>query len=97
MKSIILVYPPALFRNPQVVELMREQGMQSPISIEHSLTACERCDEQCWIGPQQLAVARRGLGEVVCFYCLMKDPDAAGSMGMISLNPDIDDVPRRSE
>lgn len=95
MRRIILIYPPAMFRDPAIIEAMRTQNLPSPISIQHSLTNCGRCEESGWIGPKQREAAAAGFGEVICFYCLMKDPPDE-AMGMISLNADIDKVPRRT-
>jgi hypothetical protein len=94
MTGIILIYPPEMFRDPAIIEAMRAHGLPSPISIQHSLTACDRCGKSGWIGPKQREAAAAGFGEVVCFYCLTENPPDA-EMGVISLNPDIDQVPRR--
>lgn len=91
---IILIYPTSMLTDPQVIKLMQQQGLRSPISIEHSIIDCERCNGPGWIGPHQLAAARNGLGEVVCYHCLTRDPQF-GSMPMVALNPDIDGAPRR--
>lgn len=95
MNMIILIYPPSLINSAESIEVLQREGIASPISIEHSLINCGRCDEQGWIGPKQRQAANAGAGEVVCFYCLTADPEIPEVVPMISLNADIDDVPRR--
>lgn len=95
MKPIIPIYPPEFLKEPEIVEATR--GLPSPVSIEHSLTGCERCGRSGWIGPRQRAMAEAGGGEVVCGYCIKKDPmlQNPAEMTVYSLNPDIDQAPRR--
>jgi len=95
MRAIIPIYPPAIFKDPRVIEATR--GLRSPITIEHSLIDCSRCGEPGWIGPKQRAAAQSETAEVICIYCFGKDPDvqAGSTFPMISLNPDIESVPRR--
>jgi hypothetical protein len=94
MRPIIGIYPPAMFTDPAMIEMMRRDNIPSPISIEHSLTTCTRCRGDGWIGPKQREVAAAGLATVICLYCITKDPELR-SMAMITLNPEIDQVPRR--
>lgn len=94
MKAFIPIYPPKIFKDPRVAEALRD--LQSPVSIHHTLIPCGQCGESGWIGPKQRAMADAGDGEVICVYCLMKHPDFRGEIPMISLNPDIDQAPRRN-
>lgn len=97
MRPIIPIYPPAMFKDPKIIEATR--GIRSPVTIEHSLTPCDRCGESGWIGPKQRQMAEAGVGDVLCIYCMVKDPEfqAAGVVPMVSLNPDIEQVPRRAQ
>lgn len=88
MKPLIPIYPPRMLRDPKVVNALREHGVQSPISIEHSLINCPRCEQQGWIGPKQRLLAEAGGGDVICLPCIAADPGAP-MLEVVALNPDI--------
>lgn len=68
----------------------------NPVSIDHTLTTCDRCGVEAWIGPHQLALHRDAGAERVCAYCINKDPElATGNVATATLNPNADDRPRR--
>lgn len=86
-----------LARDPKINAILKAEGQMNPVSTEHTPWRCERCSADCWIGPKQrLTVTLTGM-EAVCYRCILKDPDfqGAGEIAMVSVNPDIDDVPRR--
>lgn len=92
-ESIILVLNNDLAQDPRIAHV-------NPVSVEHTLIQCPRCHEDCWIGPQQkclaLASALNGGPQVRCYKCVLKDPETRGLLTeMISLNPAIEDAPRR--
>lgn len=93
-RMLIVIYPPEMFRDPRVIEVMRREELPSPISIEHSLATCLRCGRKGWIGPKQRAAADADEGEIWCFYCLSKIRGAL-SAPVVALNPDADSIPRR--
>ena len=77
---------------------LKTEGVMSPVSIDHALWDCERCHQKAWIGPKQkLAVTVQGC-EAVCYRCIFADPALSEALmggGMVSLNPGIDQRPRR--
>ena len=78
-------------------EITKRAGVELPRpSIEHSLTTCDRCGRDCWIGPvQALKRAMRGTA-TACFWCLI--PVIKGSAGVVihSLDHSADTKPRRT-
>lgn len=97
MSNIIILINQDLASDPEINEILRAKGMLHPISIEHSPWCCQRCSADCWIGPKQKLLATLTGLETVCYRCTFKDPEFAApdEVPVVSLNPDIVDVPRR--
>ncbi len=91
MRPIIAIINQDLARHPDLAHL------KSPVTVLHTPYECPRCKEDCWIGPKQLAFADTGNGEVLCYKCLFADPEvrAMGTLPTVTLNPGIEDAPRR--
>lgn len=66
----------------------------NPVSIDHSMTTCDRCNGNSWIGPQQFELVKAGQATKVCYRCAATDPELATASPLVT-NPDIDDRPRR--
>lgn len=67
-------------------------------SIEHSITQCQRCGQDCWIGPNQKQMADSVLFATlaICYVCIMLDPSLRPLVdNMVSVNQDIENVPKR--
>lgn len=79
---------------------MPADGPQIPKpSIEHSLTTCDGCGEDCWIGPGQKIqrVLRGGMG--LCYYCLFRTMQADNGwrdFHIVAADADADSKPRRT-
>ncbi len=100
MRSIVSIYPPELLQLPEIQAAIREGRISNPVSIEHSLIACSRCGQQGWIGPKQRQFAEERGSEILCIVpCLAGDQRAMEAVqrgNIASLNPDIENVPRRT-
>lgn len=72
-------------------------GLPNPVSVLHTHTTCSRCQALAWIGPEQRKVAREPNASIVCYRCIAADEDFLNSsqVPIFSVNPDIDDAPRR--
>lgn len=69
------------------------------ITIQHRRINCDSCHQPCWIGLEQLKMARDPNCKVTCLVCIAADPPllmAVLGKPAISLNPDADKLPRRS-
>jgi hypothetical protein len=71
-------------------------------SVEHEPIDCPSCGWPVWIGPRQLKMLTSGQAVGLCVYCLVEAArtdsglaEAILSQRMISLNPDIDNAPKR--
>lgn len=80
-EMIIPIYPPAIVNDPDIKR-----------SLEHTLTTCDECSQDGWIGPAQKTLAQRSGCRVLCVPCLFRLYPA----GKYTLNSGIDDVPRRN-
>jgi hypothetical protein len=97
VKPLIVMINQDLANDTEVNRVLAAQGAQNPITTHHSPWMCERCEADCWIGPKQkLTVVLQGY-EAVCYRCLFKDADVMSqdTLPMITLNPDIENAPRR--
>ena len=65
MKMFIAVVPVDRSRLPQIPELDA-----IVITDLYSLITCDRCNQDVWIGPRQLALRDANDYEVVCYECL---------------------------
>jgi hypothetical protein len=91
--TIIPIYP------PEAIQRMAKErpDVRSPVTIEHTLVPCPSCGTDGWIGPKQRVAAVLGAGTVLCVLCMVKDPELMGAAWEYrSLNPGIEDVPRRN-
>jgi hypothetical protein len=90
-RAIAVIYPCGLENHPGLA------GMQSPVTVEHSIIKCPRCERDCWIGPAQRRVVKLGGAEALCVLCMIIDEEVCAQevLPTIALNPDIDNVPRR--
>jgi hypothetical protein len=89
MRPIVLMVSQREAQNPEVLTAA------NVVSIEHSPMDCHRCGTACWVGPRQKIMATLGGAEAICYGCFLKDPDLKGQIPVVSLNPTIDNVPRR--
>jgi hypothetical protein len=62
-------------------------------SIDYSLTRCDRCGRDCWIGPRQNQAVRTGCAKY-CYYCVLPHPGRVSQV--VTLDPDADKRPRRT-
>lgn len=90
--KIIAIFPTELQTDPKWGDLP-----ESPVTTEHSLIQCPRCDRDCWIGPKQRVMATLGGGEALCVFCIFSDPGLKeqATWPIVAINPRIDEVPRR--
>jgi hypothetical protein len=66
-------------------------------STEHTLTSCDVCDGDGWIGPAQLMAYTFNGGELVCYWCLFAEMKATGAdLEIQSLDASADGKPRRT-
>lgn len=67
-------------------------------SIEHTLTACDMCGADGWIGPAQLAAVTFGGGTRLCYWCLFRSMDKGDpyDMEIVGLDATADQKPRRT-
>jgi hypothetical protein len=69
-------------------------------SIEHTIKHCDGCTQQIWVGPSQLQAYEIHGGVLLCFVCaliLYRRLEALGEpIGLEVLDPNADDVPRRT-
>lgn len=66
-------------------------------SIEHTITTCDQCGGDGWIGPAQLASVTFGGGERLCYWCLFQRmQDNPAEFDMHSLDRTADAKPRRT-
>ncbi len=71
-------------------------GLPVPVpSIEHSITQCPRCGQDCWIGPVQIEMTKLG-SEALCYYCLIGIMTSGTVVDVHGLDPRADDTPRRT-
>jgi hypothetical protein len=86
--------------DPLVVMLCRDRtyvdGYQTKPSIQHTLVTCEVCGDDAWIGPKQLQVRPALRLCMICVSILSVHAVDGGPKEVRSLNPDIDNVPRRT-
>jgi hypothetical protein len=75
-------------------EVLKEISGWVP-SILHSLTTCEVCGDECWIGPEQ---AKQTGADKVCSVCLTLAHEIAGTPmpEPTVLNPNEAQIPRRA-
>lgn len=83
--KIVAVYPAEL-------RDMRLPGVPHPVTVEHSLTTCDRCGKDAWIGPKQKLIVTFNGYEKVCYVCIAQQD---GDVTMQSANLSIDDAQRR--
>lgn len=92
-RAVIAICPQSLAKDARTFE-----GVLNPVTVDHSPWACDRCGADCWIGPKQKLLAALGQAEAVCYLCIFADPElkaAVTGQSMVSLNPTIDERPRR--
>ncbi len=67
-------------------------------SIEHTITQCDKCGRDCWIGPKQKIMATLSGIPKQCTLCILHQGDALGvhQYDLVGLNPDEDKIPRRT-
>lgn len=71
------------------------------VSVKHRKINCDGCGHQCWIGPEQLKMARDPRVKILCYYCMADDLNigmahAGGDGHNVMLNPRANEVPRHS-
>jgi hypothetical protein len=91
----IMIISDAQVRTPAVQAMLTKLGITHPVTVQHQLTRCDKCGDDGWIGPttRDLANSRPDLPKW-CTACLVMDT-RIGQIGMVGLNPTIDEVPRR--
>lgn len=87
--SYILLIPQAMATDPRFTHL------RSPVTIEHSPVKCPKCGSDCWIGPKQKFMASLTGMQTRCYTCILEDERYIG-FDIVSLNPGIENVPRRN-
>lgn len=90
------VYKPVIACcNVDTSKLPKPPGKALPQpSILHTVTGCEICDEEVWIGPNQNLA--RQIGTVTCYICvaILSKYNAVPPI-TLSLNQNESDIPRR--
>lgn len=83
---------------PDLAKMRTLGGLAIPQpSIEHTLTTCDLCGGDGWIGPAQLMHYTFNGGERICYRCLFKEMQAGGTdMEIHSLDKSADEKPRRT-
>lgn len=73
------------------------QGIPIPTpSLEHTLTDCDQCGRQGWIGPAQRLHMLFNKADVLCYWCIFADMEAGAELGVVKgLDETADDKPRR--
>lgn len=91
----VLCVPADAARIPEKLKL----AAASIISVQHRRINCDGCHEPCWIGMEQLRMSRDPNCRVTCLVCMSEDPSLLMTVlgkPVTSLNPDADNLPRRS-
>lgn len=69
-------------------------------SIEHTLFACDLCERDCWIGPEQLKRRHTDRLPTACYFCLLRGMLfgylSADELRVTVLDPKADETPRRT-
>ena len=84
----LMVIPVEATHDPEMAKF------RSPISIEHTLIQCPRCNRDCWIGPKQKLMHALAGHDILCMNCVVADP-TINLNAVVTANLGIEDVPRR--
>ncbi len=86
--------------NPKLREKINQDlppDQQWKPSIEHSITTCDNCGRDCWIGPKQKELSESVFtaSKKLCAICIALSGFIDGSETYHSVNQDEAQIPRR--
>lgn len=88
---IITGYP-AAYKDMKLID-RAGRPIPNPVTIEHTLTQCSECGDDCWIGPKQRLIATFQGYPIVCYTCTHLI--TGGRHEVQGTNMSIEDVQRR--